>query len=301
QKNPGKEAERPPPVTNLFFVSADAFEDRYEQEELLGEGGFGTVFAGHRRDNNLILPRTHRLGRAMLEGEMRTVPLEVALMLKLRPAAEGTSTVVTLLDWYDIDLELILVLERPVPCMDLVEFINSKDYSLPEHEAKVRNHNKQLVEALIEVHSRGVFHRDIKLDNILIETGSDVPRVRLIDFGRGTLLSEGTYSTAQGTVVYTSPEWFLHRCYSAEPTTVWQLGVVLFALLHGRLPFRGRHQVSFEDPDIKCNAFLLSCLEKSPEDRPTLEELNTAVAAAASNCPRRLPTLLWSLVFLNII
>ncbi|XP_034403171.1 serine/threonine-protein kinase pim-2-like [Cyclopterus lumpus] len=208
---------------------------------------------------------------------MRTVPLEVALILKLRPAAEGTSTVVTLLDWYDIDLELILVLERPVPCMDLVEFINSKDYSLPEHEAKTIT--KQLVEALIEVHSRGVFHRDIKLDNILIETGSDVPRVRLIDFGRGTLLSEGTYSTAQGTVVYTSPEWFLHRCYSAEPTTVWQLGVVLFALLHGRLPFRGRDEISFEYPDVseylssECNTFLLSCLEKIPEDRPTLEEL----------------------------
>uniref|UniRef100_A0A8C2Z513 non-specific serine/threonine protein kinase n=1 Tax=Cyclopterus lumpus TaxID=8103 RepID=A0A8C2Z513_CYCLU len=256
QKNPGKGAERPPPVTNL------APPQQETPEELLGEGGFGTVFAGHRRDNNL---------KRKLSTYQWTVPLEVALMLKLRPAAEGTSTVVTLLDWYDIDLELILVLERPVPCMDLVEFINSKDYSLPEHEAKTIT--TQLVEALIEVHSRGVFHRDIKLDNILIETGSDVPRVRLIDFGRGTLLSEGTYSTAQGTVVYTSPEWFLHRCYSAEPTTVWQLGVVLFALLHGRLPFRGRHQVSFEDPDIKCNAFLLSCLEKSPEDRPTLEEL----------------------------
>lgn len=57
---------------------------------------------------------------------------------------------------------------------------------------------KQLVDALIEVHSRGVFHRDIKLDNILIETGSDVPRVRLIDFGCGTFLSEGMYITKQG-------------------------------------------------------------------------------------------------------
>lgn len=50
---------------------------------------------------------------------------------------------------------------------------------------------KQLVDALIEIHSRGVFHRDIKLDNILIETGSDGPCVRIIDFG--TSLSEGMY------------------------------------------------------------------------------------------------------------
>lgn len=57
---------------------------------------------------------------------------------------------------------------------------------------------KQLVDAIVEVHSKGVFHRDIKLDNILIETGSDVPRVRLIDFGCGTFLSEGRYTGDQG-------------------------------------------------------------------------------------------------------
>lgn len=63
---------------------------------------------------------------------------------------------------------------------------------------------KQLVDAIIEVHSRGVFHRDIKLDNILIETGSDVPRVRLIDFGCSTYLSEGSYSTQQGRLSFLS-------------------------------------------------------------------------------------------------
>ncbi len=61
---------------------------------------------------------------------------------------------------------------------------------------------KQLVDALIEVHSRGVFHRDIKLDNILIETSSDVPRVRLIDFGCGTFLSEGTYIAEHGRLFF---------------------------------------------------------------------------------------------------
>lgn len=44
---------------------------------------------------------------------------------------------------------------------------------------------KQLVEAAIKMHSEGVFHRDIKSENVLVETESDVPRVRLIDFGCG--------------------------------------------------------------------------------------------------------------------
>ncbi|XP_056300852.1 serine/threonine-protein kinase pim-2-like isoform X2 [Pseudoliparis swirei] len=167
-----------------------------------------------------------------LEGEIRTVPLEVALMLQLQPAAGETSAVEALLDWYDLDLELILVLERPVLCMDLLDDRNSLGHHLPEDQAKTIV--KQLVDALIEVHSKEVFHRDIKLDNILIETGSDVPRVRLIDFG--TLLSEGLYSTRLGTFGNSCAEWFLFRCYRAEPSTVWQLGVVLFTLLQGQFP-----------------------------------------------------------------
>lgn len=114
---------------------------------------------------------------------------------------------------------------------------------------------KQLADALTEIHSRGVFHRDIKLDNIVIETGPDGPRVRIIDFGSGTSLSEGIYTAEQGrlsfllsssepiqhlcclcalppsltiklclcvavcilgTYRYTTPEWFLHSRYRAE-------------------------------------------------------------------------------------
>lgn len=57
---------------------------------------------------------------------------------------------------------------------------------------------KQLVDSLIEIHSKEVFHRDIKTDNILIETASDVPCVRIIDFGCGTFLSGQTYTDEEG-------------------------------------------------------------------------------------------------------
>ncbi len=63
--------------------------------------------------------------------------MEVALLLKVKPQAAGTSAAVTLLDWYDLDYELILVLERPVPCVDLIDYMNSRRSALQEHEAKV--------------------------------------------------------------------------------------------------------------------------------------------------------------------
>lgn len=65
---------------------------------------------------------------------------EVAVMLKLGNGKEGsvgTSAPVSLLDWYNTDEELILVLERPVPSEDLFEYINNKEDDLDEKEAKV--------------------------------------------------------------------------------------------------------------------------------------------------------------------
>ncbi len=53
-----------------------------------------------------------------------------------------------------------------------------------------------------------------------------------------------------GTYEYTTPEWFLDGRYRAEPTTVWQLGVVLFGMLHRRLPFRDSSEIVHENPDV---------------------------------------------------
>nr|XP_020510256.2 serine/threonine-protein kinase pim-1-like [Labrus bergylta] len=259
------------------------FEAQYKEKKLLGEGGFGSVFAGYRRKDNLPVAIKHIRQSGivrtsmLLDGEISMVPLEVVLMLKVKPAASGTRAAVALLDWYDLDDELILVLERPVPCCDLIDYMNSRGSGLQEHEAKV--FAKQLVDAVIEIHSRGVFHCDIKMENILVETGSEVPRVRLIDFGCSTFLSDGTYKSKQGTFEYTSPEWFTDKEYRAEPATVWQLGVVIFGLLHEDVPFESKPDIVYGYPYIReslstdCCNFLLSCLSKIPEYRPTLETL----------------------------
>lgn len=74
-----------------------------------------------------------------MNGEVNAVPLEVALTLKATggPESTGSSAIISLLDWYDLDQELILVLERPVPCVDLSQYVKENGGSLQEHEAKV--------------------------------------------------------------------------------------------------------------------------------------------------------------------
>ncbi|XP_037635933.1 serine/threonine-protein kinase shk1/pak1-like isoform X2 [Sebastes umbrosus] len=269
------------PEATLFHNRAD-FEAKYEEEGMLGEGSFGVVFAGHRKDDHLPVAIKHirqfLYTTVDLDGEVIDLPTEVALLVHLNPAGAGTSAVVGLLDWYNLDNELILVLERPVPCMDLYDYLGSIQSSIQEDMSRIIT--KQLVEGLQEVHSGGVFHRDIKMENILIETGSDVPRVWIIDFGSGEFLTEERYTKNEGTLLYTTPEYIRRGWSTPEATTVWQLGSVLFEMLHdGVNPFHTPCDIINAVPDIRdtlsynCQDFIARCMDKSPEARPTLETL----------------------------
>ncbi|KAM3616434.1 uncharacterized protein V6R79_017789 [Siganus canaliculatus] len=164
------------------------------------------------------------------DGAVKSVPLEVTFLQQL----QSVPGVIRLLDWYDCPDQLILVLERPDPCVDLEEFVRDNNGSLQECDAKIIV--EQLVDALIQIHAQGVFHRDIKLPNLLIETGSGIPRVRVIDFGCGTFVRKSNYMGGLGTYQCRSPEWLLTNRYKAEPVSVWQVGMTLFRLLQGSYP-----------------------------------------------------------------
>ncbi|XP_039463627.1 serine/threonine-protein kinase pim-2-like [Oreochromis aureus] len=157
-------------------------------------------------------------------------------MVKLAGEAEGSvgiSAPVSLLEWFDLGKELILVLERPVPAVDLQKYKAENGRTLTEDKAKVIL--KQLVDAVKELEDKHIFHRDIKGQNILIETGSDVPRVRIIDFGLSCFVKQRSlYRIFYGTPLHIPPEWYIRSCYRCGPTTVWQMGVVLYEALHAR-------------------------------------------------------------------
>uniref|UniRef100_A0A3P9C511 Serine/threonine-protein kinase n=1 Tax=Maylandia zebra TaxID=106582 RepID=A0A3P9C511_9CICH len=247
---------------------------RYVEEHRLGEGGCGAVFSGYRIKDHLPVSVQMVVVR-QADDNGKNVSVEVAIMLKLAAEADGsveTSAPVSLLEWFDFGRELILVMERPVPAVDLDKYIEENGGFLPEDKAK-------LVDAAKHLEDKHIFHRDIKSENILIETGSDVPRVRIIDFGLSCFVKEQSqYRVFYGTEIYSPPEWYGRSCYRCGPTTVWQMGVVLYEALHAgdfnttsflkkRLKFK-RHLSK------NCRDFLDACLTKVPETRPTLEELH---------------------------
>ena len=101
---------------------------------------------------------------------------------------------------------------------------------------KVQKIFTQLVGAVSYVHNKSCVHRDLKLENILLDKHENV---KLVDFGF-TREYQGTTSYLQtwcGTVCYSAPEMLKGEKYAGEKVDVWSLGIILYALLCGELPY----------------------------------------------------------------
>uniref|UniRef100_A0A8C4SAG9 Serine/threonine-protein kinase n=1 Tax=Erpetoichthys calabaricus TaxID=27687 RepID=A0A8C4SAG9_ERPCA len=211
----------------------------YDVESLLGKGAFGEVYAARKKINGLkpVCGFALKCYFVAQPGEQQLIPLEVALM-KMASRSPSSSLVIQLLDWCMDPYDVLLILERPEPCMDLRDFVFESEEYL--EEPLVQHIFRQIVEAVKHCHSRGVFHRDIKMNNILIQLHTC--QIKLIDFGCGAQLQEGEYNSYRGTLEYAPPECFIEQRYLAVPATVWSLGVVLYALVCGFLPFETREE-----------------------------------------------------------
>jgi serine/threonine protein kinase len=97
-----------------------------------------------------------------------------------------------------------------------------------------------VVEAVAYLHSQNVVHRDLKLDNILVD---EQKRVKLIDFGFAVNCSKDQkLSLFCGTPHYMDPDIARKQDYGGHAADVWALGVLLFILLTGKLPFFGEFE-----------------------------------------------------------
>ena len=116
---------------------------------------------------------------------------------------------------------------------DLLQYVKKRK-RLNEQSAKAIF--KQVLYALGHCHSRSVLHRDIKLDNVLMDGDGGV---KLCDFGVSRMVKKGHSIHEQcGTPAYLAPEIIIDRGYMGFSADIWSLGVLLYAMVQGTVPFK---------------------------------------------------------------
>jgi len=110
---------------------------------------------------------------------------------------------------------------------------------------------KQVVEGLEYCHAKGIVHRDIKLDNILLDSSG---KVKICDFGVSKLLEDirkDVMSEQCGTPAYIAPEILKDKGYRGFGVDIWSLGVCLYAMLYGTVPFKANNMSDLHQLIIK--------------------------------------------------
>eukprot|EP01026_Neomeris_dumetosa_P038562 TRINITY_DN3142_c0_g4_i2.p1 TRINITY_DN3142_c0_g4~~TRINITY_DN3142_c0_g4_i2.p1 ORF type:complete len:465 (-),score=34.06 TRINITY_DN3142_c0_g4_i2:733-2127(-) len=204
----------------------------YKLGQKIGQGGFGKVLLGwHKFSGRTVAVKVIEKSMLVYKEDQSRVQWEVsALQLLHHP------NVLRLLEVVDSRSQLYMVTEH-VPGGSLIDVLKQEG---PLYEDRAARYITQIVLALMHCHKQGVVHRDIKLDNLLLDPIND--QIKLIDFGLSGAWKPGlVLNKYWGTASYAAPEIHQHKEYGPL-VDVWSLGVVMFALLTGTLPFREPNQ-----------------------------------------------------------
>lgn len=208
---------------------------RYKIKELIGGGGMSNVYLAH----DMILDRD--IAIKLLRYDFSN---EEELRRRFQREALSTTSlahpnIVNIFDVGEDGAIPYLVMEY-VPGKTLKDYIIEHSPIAPERAVKIM---KQLASALAHAHHNGIVHRDIKPQNILMD---DDGNVKITDFGIAMALSATSYTQTNsvlGTVHYLSPEQ-ARGGNATKKSDIYSLGIVMYELLTGRLPFSGESAVS---------------------------------------------------------
>jgi eukaryotic-like serine/threonine-protein kinase len=262
-------------MDRLFLDFQSAIAGRYSLEKELGRGGMGVVYLA--REVRLDRPVAIKLLPPSKASDPR---LRERFLREARTAAKLSHPNIIPIHAVEEIGEFVFFAMAYIEGETLTERVRRRGPLAPSEASRVL---RDVAWALAYAHGQGVIHRDVKPDNILIETGG---RVLVADFGIASVVAgAGALSTGEvvGTPEFMSPEQALGEAVDAR-SDLYSLGIVGFFACSGALPFEAEKatdvlakQVTEPAPPLTSVAPLVPrrlaqaidrCLAKDPADRP---------------------------------
>ncbi|OQU93361.1 serine/threonine-protein kinase ATG1a [Sorghum bicolor] len=264
----------------------------YKLQRVVGKGSFAEVHrAAHRRTGARVAVKA--IDRRRVDKRVHDGILQEREILR----SIDHPNILRLLDTIDTKKMMYLVLEY-CDGGDLDAFLH-KHGRLPEAIAK--DLMRQLAEGLKVLRGRNIVHRDLKPQNLLLSTNGDAIVLKIGDFGFArSLVHENLAATMCGSPYYMAPEIWQGKDYDAK-SDLWSVGVILFQLVTGKLPFTGSnafqlHQNILAADDLNfpseieadlcadCIDLCRRLLQRDPKERISFEEFFNHKFLATRKC-----------------
>jgi calcium-dependent protein kinase len=219
----------------------NSIHSHYKFIKVLGFGQFGTVREATKLDSQSKSFAIKSISKEKVFKKFSVLKSELDLL-----SIVDHPNIIKLHEIYEDEKYLHLVLDL---CRggDLYDYILNKG-SLTEKEVMIVM--KKVFLAVNHLHTVSICHRDLKPDNFLLVSHEANSEVKLVDFGMAVKFSEDPMHTVVGTPYYLAPEVCLGN-YGKE-CDVWSLGVVMFFLLTGRQPFKGKNMSELLSNILNC-------------------------------------------------
>lgn len=224
------------PKTTLYY---------YKILKMLGKGSFGKVYMASQVLTNRVVAIKCLDKKAVKEESRKNKILHELLMFK---SLSDHPNVVQIYEVFENKKYFFFVMEY-ASGGDLLQLMKRK---CRLSESYARGIFIQLVRGLRHIHGKKILHRDIKLDNILlIDTDGDL-KAKICDFGVSRIINDHEIINEQcGTPAYIAPEIIKKKGYKGFSADIWSLGVLLYAMVMGAMPFKANDIDGLHDKIIK--------------------------------------------------
>ncbi|KPM08452.1 serine/threonine-protein kinase SIK3-like protein [Sarcoptes scabiei] len=209
----------------------------YEMLKTIGKGNFAVVkLARHTIINIQVAIKVISL-KSLDNDQVKKLLREIDIMKRIG----SHKNIVRLYQVMHSDRHVMLVTEYCQGGELFEQLVNKGRLS----ENNSRFYFNQIIDAVQYLHMNGIVHRDLKAENLLLS--SDYKRVKLADFGFSNYFSDQSLlATWCGSPPYAAPELFEGKQYNGPKADIWSLGVVLYVLVCGSLPFDGNTLLSLK-------------------------------------------------------